>query len=85
VIIEAYSNPVVYLMTAVIFSTLCVSGLKMFSLKGLEKNIEKNKYQFILLFLFLGLLFINIQLAIPIGVLFYVVLSIFYTLALKLE
>ena len=84
-ILDAYNNQAVYLLTAFFFSLLCVSGLKMFSLKGLEKNIAKNKYQFILLFIFISFLFINIQLAIPIGVLFYIVLSIFYTLALRLE
>ena len=83
IIKSLYSHQSVYLLTAIFMSLLLISGIKMFSLKGLEKDFSKNKFQFILLISFVGLLLFNIQLAIPIGVCFYVLLSVVYTFALQ--
>ncbi len=83
IIVQLYENQYVYLFTAIFMTLLCISGLKMFSLKGLERNVLKNRYQLLMLFIFVSLLFINIQLAIPLGIIFYIVLSIFYTMTLK--
>jgi len=70
------ANDILYFARPVIFSLLMLSSLKMFSLKGMEKPLIKNRYQIALFAFFIALLLIDDKLAIPFTVIMFILLSI---------
>ncbi len=76
--------PAVYFIVPVVFSLLMISSLRMFSLKGLEKPFIKNRYQIVLLAVFILLLLIDNKLAIPLTVIMFIFLSILQSSRKKL-
>lgn len=76
-------NKLIYILLPVFFCFMMLSTLQMFSMKGLNKNLWRNKFQLVQLSIFISLLFIDFKIAIPVSVLTYILLSIIQNLALR--
>ncbi len=73
-------NPSIYLAIPIILMALNLSKLKMFSFKQLgPKNINYNIFIMVCLMTFAYLTFIDYKLAMPIGVITYVIMSVIYS------
>lgn len=81
---KCLANDIVYFILPVIFSILMLSSLRMFSFKGLEKPIIKNRYQILLVACFIALLLIDNKLAIPLTIIIFILLSILQSSRRKL-
>lgn len=79
-----FSNPYVYVVTPIVFCLLMLSSLKMFSFKGMEKPILRNRYQIMLFATFILLLLIDNKLAIPLTVVMFILLSVIQSSRRKL-
>lgn len=76
-------NPVIYWIFPIVFATMMVSTVKMFSLKGINKDLKQNKVQIALLIAFIILLIINNKLATPIIILLYILISFIQSISRK--
>lgn len=72
-----------YIIIPVFFFIMMLSNLRMFSLKGMDRNIWGNMYQLMQSLIFISLLFVDYKIAIPVSVLSYIFLSIIQNLMVK--
>ncbi len=72
-------NPSIYVSIPLMLMMLNLSKLKMFSFKQIGSNINFNIFILISLITFVCLTFVNYKLAMPVGVIIYVLLSIIYS------
>lgn len=72
-------NPSIYVFIPFMLMLLNLSKLKMFSFKQIGSNINFNIFILISLITFVCLTFVNYKLAMPVGVIIYVLLSIIYS------
>ena len=82
-VVGILSNPIYYIVIPVFFFIMMLSNLRMFSLKGLNKQIWRNTYQLMQLLIFVSLLFVDYKIAIPVSVLSYIFLSIVQNLMVR--
>jgi len=73
-------NPAIYIIIPFILMILNLSKLKMFSFKQMGSSINYNIFILVCLIIFVCLTFVNYKLAMPIGVITYVFLSMIYTI-----
>lgn len=66
---------VVYWIIPIFFAFMMLSRLQMFTLKGLDKRIWKNKFQVVMFFTFISLLLIDNKYALSLSVVVYIILS----------
>lgn len=83
IIKSIFSNVYAYWGIAFFFAFMMVSTVRMFSLKGLNKDMRQNKLQLVLLVVFIGLLLVDNKLAAPVVILLYIVLSLIQSLSRK--
>ncbi|MFM2392050.1 MAG: hypothetical protein RLZZ546_27 [Bacteroidota bacterium] len=76
-------NPIIYFILPIFFATMMVSTLRMFSLKGLNKDMRQNKVQIVLLIFIIILLLIDNKIAAPITILLYIILSLVQSISVK--
>ena len=76
-------NPWFYFLIPVFFTIMMVSTVRMFSLKGLNKDLRQNKVQIFLLICIIALLLVDNKLAAPVTILLYIVLSLIQSLSNK--
>lgn len=72
-------NPSIYVFIPFMLMLLNLSKLKMFSFKQIGSNINFNIFILVSLITFVCLTFVNYKLAMPVGVIIYVLLSIIYS------
>jgi len=72
-------NPSIYVLIPLLLMMLNLSKLKMFSFKQLGTSSNYNIFILICLLTFAWLTFVNYKLAMPVGVIIYVLLSIIYS------
>jgi len=72
-------NPSIYMLIPLVLMLLNLSKLKMFSFKQLGANPNYNIFILICLITFAWLSFVNYKLAMPLGVIIYVLLSVIYS------
>jgi len=75
-------NPAIYAFIPLVLMLLNLSKLKMFSFKQLGPNLNYNIFILVCLLTFVWLTFVNYKLAMPVGVIIYVLLSIIYSVRL---
>ena len=78
-----FSNVYAYWAIAFFFAFMMVSTVRMFSLKGLNKDMRQNKLQLVLLIVFIILLLVDNKLAAPVIILLYIILSLAQSLSRK--
>lgn len=83
IVAQLITNPIVYFGVAIALAILMLSNFRMFSIKNLHKGIAYNKFQFACLFTFLILLYVKAELAIPVSVTLYIILSLIYNVRIK--
>ena len=76
-------NVYAYWAIAFFFAFIMVSTVRMFSLKGLNKDMRQNKLQLVLLIVFIILLLVDNKLAAPVIILLYIILSLAQSLSRK--
>ena len=76
-------NVYAYWAIAFFFAFMMVSTVRMFSLKGLNKDMRQNKLQLVLLIVFIILLLVDNKLAAPVIILLYIILSLAQSLSRK--
>lgn len=72
--------PVIYTLIPVLLMYLNLSKIKMFSFKQMGKNLNYNLFILFSLIVFAMLTMINYKLAMPIGVIIYIILSLIYSI-----
>lgn len=84
IILGAMSNAYLYAIPPIALAILMNCNLKMFSLKGLNSGLKRDKIYPLLVFsFFLILLFIDSTLAIPLSIFFYLAMAVIYNLTSK--
>lgn len=82
-VVGMLSNPFYYTLIAVFFFVMMLSNLRMFTIKGLNKNIWRNTYLLMQLLIFVSLLFVDYKIAMPVSVLSYILLSFIQNLMVR--
>ncbi|MBT8233490.1 MAG: hypothetical protein HKO66_11610 [Saprospiraceae bacterium] len=72
--------PFIYTMIPVVLMLLNLSKIKMFSFKQVGKNLNYNLFILVCIITFTALTMINYKLAMPIGVIIYIILSLIYSI-----
>ncbi len=72
-------NPSIYVLIPLVLMTLNLSKLKMFSFKQLGSSPNYNLFILVCLLTFVWLTFVNYKMAMPVGVIIYVLLSVIYS------
>ena len=75
--------PVIYTIIPVVLMLLNLSKIKMFSFKQMGKNLNYNLFILVCIITFAILIKINYKLAMPIGFIIYVLLSVAYSIRIQ--
>ena len=82
-IMAFFDNQIAYALTPMVLAFLMLSRIKMFSLKGLNNKILKNKFHIAMLVIMILLVLFDNKLAISLSVVVYILLSLIYTVTVK--
>lgn len=77
------AHPTLYALIPFLLMVLNLSKLKMFSFKQLGSSVSYNIFMFCCLLIFACLTFVNFRMAMPIGVVVYVLLSVVYSVRVE--
>jgi CDP-diacylglycerol---serine O-phosphatidyltransferase len=83
IVTKLLATPWFYCLVPIFLSAMMVSTVRMFSLKGLNKDFRQNKVQIVLLLALITLLLIDNKLAAPLTILMYILISIIQSLSNK--
>lgn len=78
-------SPSTYILIPILLMTLNLSKIKMFSFKQIGRSLTYNLFILVSLITFCVLTYINYKLAMPLGVVIYVVLSVIYSYKIDKE
>lgn len=83
VVTNLIQNPIIYFIIPFFFAGMMISTIRMFSLKGFNKDMRQNKVQIVLLIFIIILLLVDNKIAAPITILLYIILSIIQSFSVK--
>lgn len=80
-ITNLFNNNIIYCGIPLFLGFIMLSPLRMFSLKDMNKGLGENKFQVLLLLIFVCLLVVDFKVAIPAIVILYILLSFLHTIS----